>query len=219
LDWYKEPKLADDWQKSVDQLAALAQKHQLWLNGSVLTRDEQGKYYNTSLLFESNGRIVGRYSKTHLFSYQNEAGHLAAGDALAVVETPWGKAGLAICYDLRFPEIFRAYALQGAALVLLPAAFPYPRRAHWRTLLRARAIEEQLFMVGTNRIGGDFFGTSCVIDPWGETVVEGSEDKEELLVAAIDLDKVKEVRNKMTVLQDRRPELYRDIIVQQEGKR
>jgi omega-amidase len=221
LNWHRDERLLPAHRNYRDQASALAAKYRIWLNGSMLNTNELGQATNTSLLFNDQGETVGGYSKTHLFSLLNEAQHLTAGNSLTIIQTPWGKFGLSICYDIRFPELFRAYALQGVELILSPIAFPYPRRDHWRTLVRARAIEEQLFMVGTNRVGSEdletegkqtYFGTSCIIDPWGETVTEGSEDKEELLVATIDLDKVKEVRSKMTVFQDRRPELYRGII-------
>ena len=126
-------------------------------------------------------------------------------------ELPWGCAGLAICYDLRFPELFRRYALEGARLMILPAAWPHPRRMHWRTLLRSRAIENQCFVAACNRVGTaddvSFFGSSAVIDPWGETLIEGGET-EALLTVRIDLDTVEATRAKIPIFADRRPELY-----------
>ena len=96
-------------------------------------------------------------------------------------ELPWGCAGLAICYDLRFPELFRRYALEGARLLILPAAWPHPRRMHWRTLLRSRAIENQWFVAACNRVGTtedvSFFGASAVIDPWGRDADRGRRDR------------------------------------------
>jgi predicted amidohydrolase len=141
----------------------------------------------------------------------NEDQHLAAGQHLTTVETSWGQSGLAICYDLRFAEIFRTYALQGVNLVYLPAEWPHPRLAHWQTLLRARAIENQMYMVGVNRVGTDgthqFFGHSAIINPWGDTILEGGES-EALLTATIDTDIVAKVRDQIPVFKDRRPELY-----------
>jgi len=135
-----------------------------------------------------------------------------------MVDTPWGPVGLSICYDIRFPELFRTYALQGARMALSPIAFPHPRLDHWRILVRARAIENQMFLVGVNRVGSEdfgsdgtvtFFGNSVIIDPWGRTVVEAGETEETLLTASIDLQQAEEVRSRMRVLGDRRPELYR----------
>jgi predicted amidohydrolase len=134
------------------------------------------------------------------------------------VNTPWGPAGLSICYDIRFPELFLSYALEGAKLVFSPAAFPHPKLHHWKALVRARAIENQMFMIAANQVGGEdlgadgtltYVGNSAVIDPWGETVIEGPEDKEELLTGEIDISRVDEIRNKMKVFRDRRPDVYR----------
>jgi len=136
---------------------------------------------------------------------------LAPGEKLELVESDWGLTGLGVCYDLRFPELFRHYALRGARLVLLPAEWPARRAYHWQTLLRARAIENQMFLAGCNRVGeskGEVFGGgSAVIDPWGEAVVEGG-SAETLLTAEIDLDQVDTVRSRIPVFKDRRPEIY-----------
>jgi len=160
---------------------------------------------------------AARYDKAHLFSYVNEDRYMEPGEMLVHHEAPWGHVGCAICYDVRFPEVFRTYALQGVELVFCPAAFPHPRLEHWRTLLRARAIENQLFIVATNQVGHEsfgianrleYFGHSLVVDPWGEILVEGPEE-ETLLSTAIDLRKASEIRAKMTILNDRRPGLYK----------
>jgi predicted amidohydrolase len=141
----------------------------------------------------------------------SEDQYLTAGEELAIVDFAGVKAGLAICYDLRFPEIFRRYALDGAQMVFLPSEWPHPRLAHWQTLLRARAIENQLFMIACNRTGKSretaFFGHSCIIDPWGESVIEGGESPM-LLTATIDTAMVDEVRTRIPVFADRRPALY-----------
>ncbi len=142
---------------------------------------------------------------------------MAPGNALCTVQTPWGLAGLSICYDIRFPELFRTYALKGVKIQFSPMAFPYPRLPHWKILVRARAIENQMFMLGANQVGPEdfgpdgvatYFGSSCIIDPWGETVAEAGEQEETLITATIDTEKVDEIRNKMKVLRDRRPDLY-----------
>ncbi|MCS7040082.1 MAG: carbon-nitrogen family hydrolase, partial [Caldilineales bacterium] len=120
--------------------------------------------------------------------------------------------GLAICYDLRFPELFRLYALAGAQLILIPSEWPHPRLAHWRTLLRARAIENQCFVAAVNRVGSDrantFCGHSALIDPWGETVVEADDASVQLLTATVDFALVDDVRRRIPALADRRPECY-----------
>jgi predicted amidohydrolase len=200
----------------LDSLCSLARDYHIWINGSIPFLTEQDRVANTSLLIDPEGQTVGDYRKIHLFSLFHEEQFIEAGNSLCLVDALWGRTGLSICYDLRFPELYRMYALKGAGLILLPAAFPYPRLSHWKVLCRARAIENQLFLVATNRVGTEdlegggevtFFGSSVIIDPWGETVVEGS-DEEELLTATIDLARVEEVRSSMRVFADRRPDLY-----------
>jgi omega-amidase len=192
-------------------VAQLAREHRLHILGSCLSLLAEGQYGNTAVLFGPEGRSLGKYSKIHLFRLMQEEQYLTAGDRLALLETAWGPSGLAICYDLRFPEMFRTYALAGARVVFLPSEWPHPRLAHWRTLLRARAIENQLYLVACNRVGTskdtNFFGHSCIIDPWGQAVIEAG-DGELLLTAAIDLDRVDAVRQTIPVFSDRRPELY-----------
>ncbi len=193
------------------QVAALAQKHHIEILGSCLSLLAEGQFGNTAVYFSANGRSLGQYSKLHLFRLMQEEQYLTAGAAPTLVETAWGRAGLAICYDLRFPELFRHYALAGAQVVFLPAEWPHPRLTHWRTLLQARAIENQMYLVACNRVGRSndthFFGHSCIVDPWGEMVIEAGED-EMLLTAVIDIDKVAEVRAKIPVFEDRRPDVY-----------
>lgn len=193
------------------QVAALAQTHQIAILGSCLSLMGEGKFGNTAVYFDANGRSLGEYSKLHLFRLMQEEQFLTAGPRPKLVEPAWGKAGLSICYDLRFPELFRRYALAGAQLVFVPAEWPHPRLVHWQTLLRARAVENQMFVVACNRVGRskntDFFGHSCIIDPWGELVIELGEG-EMLGTAVIDIEKVNEVRAKIPVFEDRRPEVY-----------
>ncbi len=190
---------------------ALARQHQLIIIGSCLSQLGPGQYGNTLTVAMPDGSSGGEYSKLHLFRLMEEERYLTAGTRLGLVDLPWGRCGLAICYDLRFPELFRAYALAGAQLIFLPAEWPQPRLNHWQTLLRARAIENQLFVVACNRVGqaGDtrFFGHSCVIDAWGETVIEGGES-EMMLTADIDLQEVAAARARIPVFADRRPEVY-----------
>ena len=191
-------------------LADLARTHRMWI-GSALLEAREGEIYNTATLFSAEGDLAGVYRKTHLFGLMEEDLYLAAGNRAPLLDLPWGATALAICYDLRFPELFRRYAVEGATLILLPAQWPRRRVDAWRTLLRARAAENQLFMVGCNRVGksGDttFGGRSAVIDPWGNPVIEGGES-ELLLTAVIEMDRVAEARAHMPVFQDRRPDVY-----------
>lgn len=193
------------------RFARLARDHGVWLCGSLLERGEDGRLYNCMPCYRPDGSLAGAYRKIHLFRLMEEEVYLAPGPEPVLLELPWGKTGLAICYDLRFPELFRRYALAGARLLILPAEWPHPRREHWRTLLRARAIENQCFVAACNRVGHskgtDFFGASAVIDPWGATLVEGGEI-ETLLTVTVNLDLVDAVRKRIPVFADRRPELY-----------
>ena len=138
---------------------------------------------------------------------------MTPGDALPVFDLPWGRTALAICYDLRFPEMWRHYMQAGAQLILIPAEWPIPRVEHWRLLLRARAVENQLFVVGCNRAGGGsdsqhpFGGHSAAVDPWGKVLVEG-ELEPGLFLATLDLEEVARCRRLFPWLDDRRPDLY-----------
>lgn len=192
-------------------LADLAREYHMAIVGSLLeVRD--GNIYNTATFHDARGNRVGTYRKLHLVPMLEEDMYLAAGDDAEVFDTPFGQCALAICYDLRFPELWRHYALAGARLVFLPAEWPQKRRAHWRALLPARAIENQIFIAACNRVGtskGETFGGhSMVVDPWGEILVQGDEG-EALLIAEIDLDRVDEVRARVPVFRDRRAEVYR----------
>lgn len=217
LDWKYCVRAAADHEKTINAVGALAKKYGIWVSGSMSAPASGGKVANSHILFDAGGRRAGVYGKTHLFSPLNEGSHVAAGDCLCVVDAPWGPTALTVCYDIRFPELFRAYALKGATVVLSPMAMPHPRLAHWKVLSRARAIEDQLFFIGANQVGSEdfgargtvtYFGSSVIIDPWGETVAEAGETDEELLTATIDLARVDEVRAAIPVLKDRRPDLY-----------
>jgi len=199
------------------RVAALAREYGLSIGGSLLEA-RNDRAFNTFVLYDRNGNLVGKYSKIHLFRLMDEHIWLTPGEELATVNltptdrdtTPF-RAGMGICYDLRFPELWRSYALSGATLALLPAEWPTARLAHWRTLLRARAIENQMFIAAANNVGNTkgetFGGHSAVIDPWGEALIEGGEE-ESLLTVEIDLDKAAEVRKRIPIFEDRRPDLY-----------
>lgn len=202
-------------------VANLAREHGVAILGSCLALLGPGQIGNTALFVGPQGQVWGEYSKMHLFRLMAEEQYLTAGSRPGLIPTPWGcPAGVAICYDLRFPELLRQYALQGARLLFLPAEWPHPRLTHWQTLLRARAIENQMFVVGCNRVGSSkgstFCGHSAVVDPWGELVIEGDE-RPGLLTATIDTALADEVRARIPVFADRRPELYAPAAGGQDG--
>ncbi|MBA3943665.1 MAG: carbon-nitrogen family hydrolase [Herpetosiphonaceae bacterium] len=194
-------------------MTALARHHRLAICGSLLEwNPETEQAYNTAYWYDAEGALRGTYRKVHRFGLMQEDRFLGAGDSTPLLNLPWGPTALAICYDLRFPELFRRYTLDGALLVVIPAEWPVQRIAHWRTLLQARAIENQIFVVACNRVGKDaanqFGGCSAIIDPWGAVLAE-AHDHPALLTATLDFSVVEEVRSRIPALMDRRPEIYK----------
>jgi predicted amidohydrolase len=179
--------------------------------GSSLLEKKRNQAFNSFVLFGKDGSTLGVYRKVHRFRLLEEEKWLVAGDKLAAVDTPWGVTGLSICYDLRFPEIFRLYGMLQIKLILIVAEWPERRIAHWTKLLQARAIENQLFIAGVNKVGESqgvkLGGRSAVIDPWGEPVVEG-DNAEGLFTCTIDLRTADKARRYIPVFKDRRPDIY-----------
>ncbi|MBN1483321.1 MAG: carbon-nitrogen family hydrolase [Chloroflexia bacterium] len=192
--------------------ANLARSSGLYIAGSVLAPTPDGGPANTALLLSPQGETLATYRKTHLFPPMQERTYLTPGQEIPTFDLPWGRTGLGICYDLRFPEFFRRLALQKALLVLLPAQWPIARIEHWRLLLRARSIENQFWLAACNRIGRDpngttFGGHSAIVDPRGEVLAEGAQEAA-LLLAEIDLAQAERTREQFPVLDDRRSDLY-----------
>jgi omega-amidase len=195
---------------SFARLAALAKEHQIAIGGSLLeAKNEQA--YNTFVLFGPEGQTWGIYRKIHRFRLLHEEKWLEAGNQMVLAGSPWGPVGLSICYDLRFPEMFRPFAVAGSRLVLIVAEWPERRIVHWSKLMQARAIENQLFVAGVNKVGKSqgvmLGGRSAVVDPWGVPLVEG-DDAEALLTVEIDLQEADKARRYIPVLRDRRPKIY-----------
>ncbi len=192
------------------RMAALAAAYRIAVGGSHIERRGE-RLYNTFALYGPDGRLWGAYRKIHRFLPLGE-GVLAAGDAVGLAETPWGAAGLAVCYDLRFPEVFRVQGEAGARLLLLVAEWPASRVMHWTALLRARAIENQAFVAAVNRVGVSegtrFGGQSIVISPQGETLAQAGA-QETLLLARVDLHEADVYRQAFPALRHRRPGAYR----------
>lgn len=196
----------------LDAVAAmrdLASANHVAVAGSALLRDGD-HFHNTLLLIDAHGETLAAYQKLHPFTVMDEQVYVTPGEQVVVGETPWGRTGLAICYDLRFPELFRRLAERGAELVLLPAQWPYPRLEHWSVLTRARAIENQCVVVAANAAGTQgpytFCGHSAVYDPWGVALAQAG-DEETVLTATIDLDEVARVRERFPALKDRRADI------------
>ncbi|MEA3349483.1 MAG: carbon-nitrogen family hydrolase [Chloroflexota bacterium] len=192
------------------RVAELAHQNHIAVGGSLL-ETHGDRAFNSFVLFGPDGTRWGVYRKVHLFRLLNEEKWLDAGDELPLFETRWGDTGLSICYDLRFPEIFRNYALRGAKLILLVAEWPVTRIAHWSKLLQARAIENQFFVAAVNKVGTSkgvkLGGHSLIADPWGAPLVEGG-DSEVLLTAELDFGEVEKARRFIPVFDDRRPDVY-----------
>lgn len=193
----------------VRELLDISRKHALVIVGS-LPEPNGEKVFNTVFLVDC-GRLVGSYRKVHLFSPLGEDLAFSGGDSRLVADTSVGKVGVIICYDLRFPELSRRLALEGAEILCVPAQWPKPRQEHWRTLARARAIENQLFVVAANPCGTignlDFFGMSMIIDPKGEVLADAG-SSETTVVAPLDLGVLASWRAQISCFADRRPEVY-----------
>lgn len=179
--------------------------------GSVAKQSGEG-VTNTMFVFDRGGELVGEYSKLHLFRLMDEHLYLKPGSSKGLFTLEGTPCAGVICYDIRFPEWIRAHTAQGAELLFVVAEWPLPRLSHWRTLLISRAIENQCYVVACNRSGSDpgnaFAGHSLIVDPWGEIVCEAAEG-DFALFGTIDLAKVREVRQRIPIFADRRPELYR----------
>ncbi len=197
----------------VKKIAEIASSYLIDIAGSFLEYTEEGRAANTFYYFDSKGECIFQYRKMHLFTLFQEERYVQAGDSVSIGDTCIGKTGAGICYDLRFPELFRAGVDLGAEVFILPAAFPHPRLVHWQTLVRARAIENQCYMIAVNQVGSElhadasksvtYFGHSMVVDPWGEIVFEAG-DAEGLYFVTIDLSRVAATRGTIAALRDRR---------------
>jgi predicted amidohydrolase len=200
---------------------ALCRELDVWLVvGSIVERVEgDEKLRNTSVLVGPDGSIHATYRKIHLFDVEvggivyRESDAEAPGAEVVVADVDGVELGMAVCYDLRFPELFRIMAVRGARVVSLPAAFTVPTgRAHWEILVRARAIENQVFVIAAGQIGRhppdhESYGHSMIVDPWGEVLAQAP-DEVGFVAADLDLDAQREVRQKLPALANRQPHAY-----------
>lgn len=192
-------------------MAGLARDLKCTVIGGVVTRATDGRGRNDAVTYDARGELVNRYCKLHPFSYGGETNHYQAGEKISTFTCGEFRVAPFVCYDLRFPEIFRAATRQGAELLVVIANWPRPRDAHWQALLRARAIENQAYVVGINRAGRDpkleYAGHSLILDPRGETLAAGGEG-EELVRATIELEPLEDYRKQFPALSDIRPEFF-----------
>jgi predicted amidohydrolase len=202
--------LAERTPSVVETLQEWAQEHDVVLVGS-LPEVEGSSIFNTSFVLDSDGSIAGKYRKVHLFTLHGEDRHFGRGDSTLVCSTKAGKLGVMICYDLRFPELARRLALDGAEILCVSAQWPDSRVEHWSLLLRARAVENQLFVVGCNGCGKEgklqYAGHSAVISPLGRVLAEGR-GGEEVLAASVDLQEITDFRKLIGCFEDRVPAVY-----------
>ncbi len=201
--------------------ASCAEKYGIQIHCGTITEQNPGRNpYNTSVLFSSRGEILGCYRKLHLFDVAlegapgyRESDEASPGDEIVLCDTEFGRIGMAVCYDLRFPELFRLLAKQGAELIVLPANFTEETgRAHWETLVRARAIENTCFVAAAGQCGKKdafaSYGHSMIVDPWGNVLAEAG-SQEEILYADIDTDRIRQVREQIPSLSNVREDVYR----------
>jgi predicted amidohydrolase len=188
---------------ALPQIKELAKKYKTWIHAGSFLEDTAAGIFNTSYLFDDRGEQVAKYRKIHLFGFdQGEAVELLAGQEVVVIPTPIGITGLVTCYDLRFPELFRLMVQKGANSFLITSGWPEKRLSHWNALLKARAIENQSYVIACNGVGDQLAGNSQVIDPWGETIFQAG-NKPEIIYSEINLQKANEVREALPVLADR----------------
>jgi omega-amidase len=192
-------------------ISGLARLHRVNIVAGSIAKKTKDGITNTMYIANRNGDIVGEYSKLHLFQLMDEHLYLRSGEAPGWFTLENTLCAGVICYDIRFPEWIRVHTVQGAEMLFVVAEWPLPRLHHWRTLLQARAIENQCYVIACNRAGSDpnntFAGHSLIIDPWGEILAEAQEEPCSL-ISEIDLQKVKEVREQIPIFSDRRPEHY-----------
>ena len=197
---FSEPLYSD----SFEYFSNIAVKKNVYIAAGI-TENENGNYFNSLIVLNPEGNLISRYRKIHPFSYSTENQYYKRGEETKVVEINGLKTGLSICYDLRFPELYRFYAKERVHLIIVIANWPDTRIEHWRTLLKARAIENQSYVAGVNRVGDDpklhYPGFSSIYNPMGNEIVS-SKDEEKLIFLEIDKDKVEEVRKNLPFLND-----------------
>ena len=214
---YAEPEGGETWEKC----SRLAADHGIYLvSGSMPERDEEGRIYNTSYVFDRKGHQIGKHRKMHLFDidikggqYFKESDTLTPGDQVTVFDTEFGRMGLCICYDFRFPELARLMVDKGAQVIIVPAAFNMTTGPlHWELMFRQRAVDNQVYTIGAApardlNAGYHSWGHSIAADPWGKVLME-MEEKPAVKVVELELDEVKKVREQLPLLKHRRGDIY-----------
>lgn len=214
---YAEKEGGPVWQ----QLSGYAKQYGIYLiGGSMPEKDAEGNVYNTSYIFDREGKQIGKHRKVHLFDIDVKGGQtfkesdtLTAGDSDTVFDTEFGKMGVMLCFDIRFPELSRMMVNDGAKVIFVPAAFNMTTGpAHWELSFRTRALDNQIYMVGCApardvSAGYISWGHSIVTDPWGR-VIDMLDEKEGILLAELDMDYEEQVREELPLLKSRRKDIY-----------
>ena len=202
------------------EISKLACENNIYILAGSIPEKENDKLYNTSYLFDKKGDIIAKHRKIHLFDIDvkgkitfKESDVLTAGDNFTIANTEFGKIGIGICYDIRFPELARIMAQKGASILFYPGAFNMTTGpAHWELLFKSRALDNQVYCVGVAPALNEdasyhSFGHSIVTSPWGEIIAEANE-KETLIISEIDLDEIKKIREELPLLKNKREDLY-----------
>ncbi|MEN8210105.1 MAG: carbon-nitrogen hydrolase family protein [Thermodesulfobacteriota bacterium] len=213
---YAESGKGETWQA----LSSLAKENAVYIAGGSIPELEDGRYYNTAYVFDREGRQIGKHRKMHLFDIDIKDGQrfmesdiLSAGDKVTVVDTEFGKIGIAICYDIRFPELTRLMTLAGAKVVFIPAAFNMTTGpAHWELLFRCRALDNQVYLFGTASAqnpdaGYQSYGHSLAVSPWGK-IIKQLDSHEGILINIVDKTHLHEIREQLPLLKHRRTDIY-----------
>ncbi len=196
--------------KIIEKLSFFAREKQMAIVGTLPQR-EKDQIFNTMVFIDVDGKVKGQYRKLHLFRLTGEHLYYTAGNEIVIIDSSFGRVGLMICYDLRFPELARSMFLKNVQMIIVSAQWPEPRKDHWRTLIKARAIENQLFMICSNRTGMDddlqFPGMSMVVDPLGNILTEAGSDDGSTF-AKIEMKRIQNVRALIPCSTDRRQDVY-----------
>ena len=205
---------------TLNAISGLAKKHRVYILSGSIPEKENSNIYNTSYLFDKQGKIIAKHRKMHLFDidvkdkiYFKESDTLTQGDSFTVCDTEFGKVGIGICYDIRFPQLAQIMADKGAEILFYPGAFNMTTGpAHWELLFRSRALDNQVFCIGVapalnKNASYHSYGHSIAVNPWGEVICQ-LDQKEELKTVEIDLDEIKKVRQEIPVLKNKRNDLY-----------
>ena len=206
--------------QTLNKISSLAKENGVYVLAGSIPEKEGSKLYNASYLFDRNGEIMAKHRKMHLFDIDvkgkitfKESDVLTAGNDFTIATTEFGKIGIGICYDVRFPELARIMVENGALMLIYPGAFNMTTGpAHWELLFRSRALDNQVYCIGVAPALNEdanyhSFGHSIIANPWGEIIAEADE-KENLIISEIDLDEIKRIREELPLLKNKREDLY-----------